>query len=171
MSCSRVGGAPIRGGGACCPHLFSPGPSTWFWVSHRPALPPFLYALCVHRLCLRLNLSSLCLALFQSSRISLACLSPFLSVSFCLCDSFHQLLQFSPLSCISIPLSPPYHLPTLSSLPLSLCPLTNLPSPLPAATAPLLSRPFSLRIFCSPPFHPHCLSQIPLFPCGAGSSQ
>ena len=118
MSCSRVGGAPIRGGGACCPHLFSPGPSTWFWVSHRPALPPFLYALCVHRLCLRLNLSSLCLALFQSSRISLACLSPVLSVSFCLCDFFHQLLQFSPLSCISIPLSPPYHLPTLSSLPL-----------------------------------------------------
>lgn len=133
---------------------------------------PFpLCSVCPPSLSLRLNLSSLCLALFQSSRISLACLSPFLSVSFCLCDSFHQLLQFSPLSCISIPLSPPYHLPTLSSLPLSLCSLTNLPSPLPAATAPLLSRPFSLRIFCSPPFHPHCLSQIPLFPCGAGSSQ
>ena len=80
---------------------------------------PFpLGSVCPPSLYLSLNLSSLCLALFQSSRISLACLSPFLSVSFCLCDSFHQLLQFSPLSCISIPLSPPYHLPTLSSLPL-----------------------------------------------------
>lgn len=118
MSCSRVGGVPIRGGGACCPHLFSPGPSTWFWVSHRPALPPFLYALCVHRLSISVSISLRCLALFQSSRISLVCLSPFLSVSFCLCDSFHQLLQFSPLSCISIPLSPPCHLPTLFSLPL-----------------------------------------------------
>lgn len=168
MSCSRVGGVPIRGGGACCPHLFSPGPSTWFWVSHRPALPPFLYALCVHRLSISVSISLRCLALFQSSRISLAfCLPSSLSLSasvtlFTSCCSFPPCPVF-PYLCL---------LPAISPLfPLSLCSLTNLPSPLPPATAPLLSHPFSLCIFCSPPFHPHCLSQIPLFPCGAGSSQ
>ena len=145
------------------------GPSTWFWVSHRPALPPFLYALCVHRLSVSVSISlrSALLCFNHLASLWRVCppSSPSLSASatlFTSCCSFPPCPVF-PYLCL---------LPTISPLfPLSLCPLTNLPSPLPAATAPLLSCPFSLRIFCSPPFHPHCLSQIPLFPCGAGSSQ
>lgn len=166
-----MGGVHIRGGrGPCCPPLFSPGPSTWFWVSHRLALPPFLYALCVPpSLYLGLNHSLLCLALFQSSCISLVCLSPFLSQSLSASVTFSPaavvfpLVLYFPYLCLLTTISPLF--------PLSLCSLPNLPFPLPPATALLLSRPFSLCIFCSPPLHPHCLSQIPLFPCGAGSSQ
>lgn len=116
MSCSRVGGVPIRGGGACCPQLFSPGPPPGSGSHTVRPFPP-LCSVCPPSLYLRLNLSSLSCSVSIISHL-FGVLSPFLSVSFCLCDSFHQLLQFSPLSCISIPLSPPCHLPTLFSLPL-----------------------------------------------------
>lgn len=134
-----------------------------------PSGPSPLYALCVHRLSISVSISLRSVLLCFNHLASLWCVclpsSPSLSASvtlFTSCCSFPPCPVF-PYLCL---------LPAISPLfPLSLCSLTNLPSPLPPATAPLLSRPFSLRIFCSPPFHPHCLSQIPLFPCGAGSSQ
>lgn len=147
--------------GPCCPHLFSQGPSTCFWVLHRLALSPFLYALCVPpSLYLSLNLPSLCLALFQSSSISLVCLSPFVSQSLCLCVSFHQLLHFSPCPVFPVPVSSPATLLSFlsPSAPFQISPPLSLPP-----TALLLSPPFSLYIFYSPPFHPIASSKSYFF--------
>ena len=153
MSCSRVGGAPIRGGGACCLHLFSPGPSTWFWVSHRLALPPFLYALCVHRLSISVSISlhSVLLCFNHLASLWRVCppSSPSLSASATLFTS-----------CCSFPPCPVFHT-SVSSLPSPHSFLS--PSlPLPPYESPL---PSPCR-HCSTPFPslltPHLLfSSLP----------
>ena len=150
MSCSRVGGAPIRGGGACCPHLFSPGPSTWFWVSHRLALPPFLYALCVHRLSISVSISlrSVLLCFNHLASLWRVCppSSPSLSASatlFTSCCSFPPCPVF-PYLCLLPTISPLFPLSLSPSAPLRISPPLSLPPLLHSFPVPSHSASFVL---------------------------